>query len=639
MSATQGNPRRLAAILAADVAGYSRLMGEDEEGTAARLKAVRAGIVDPAIAANHGRIVNTAGDSVLAEFGSVVDAVRCALAIQSEIAQHNAPENPERRVEFRIGVHLGDVMVQPDGDLLGDGVNIAARLQAMVEPGGICLSEDAVHQVEGKVEAGFAFAGSRALKNIAQPVRVYTASPGLDRRAKPARLAAEPRAPRQRSPLRLAIIVGFVLAIVFAGRAVNWFSHSERGQPAARLAAVLSPPASREPPRFSIVILPFSNLSADPSQDYFADGITENLTTDLSRAHGMFVIARNTAFTYKGKNIDAKDIGKELGVRYVLEGSVQRDQDRVRVNAQLIDTSSGAHIWAERFDEDRGDLFKLEDEIVARLTNALGYELTKAETERSERSRNPDALDLTLRAQAVADQSQLGSDKAQVERARELFDRALKLDPENYFALVGAAWLDVDDVAYGHGSPGQIDRGESLLDRAIAAAPDQSEPYVAKAMLAVVARRTKDAADFAARAIELGPSNPNGYGALAWTQTYSGKDQEALANIDKAISLSPRDPTLGFWLYIRGNALVDLRRYDEAIAAELQAIDAHFSGWPAYLTLALAYGIKGDSDRSKAALAAARKINPTLSIKSLRDTTDLPAPYYEGLRKVGLPEG
>jgi adenylate cyclase len=634
MSGVQGTSRRLAAILAADVAGYSRLMGIDEEGTAARLKSVRADILDPTIAASHGRIVNTAGDSVLAEFGSVVDAVRCGLAIQNEMVQLNAPEPPDRRVEFRIGIHLGDVMVQADGDLLGDGVNIAARLQALVEPGRICLSEDAVHQVEGKVEANFAYAGSRTLKNIAQPVRVYTATPGT---ARPTRLAPEPRTRRSRSPWRLAIIFAFVLAIIFAGRFFNWFDQSTRAPVTTRLMA---PAASRDPPRFSIVILPFANLSGDQGQDYFADGITENLTTDLSRMRDMFVIARNTAFTYKGKSIDAKAIGSELNVRYVLEGSVQRDQNRVRVNAQLIDTSSGAHIWADRFDADRGDLFKLEDEIVARLANSLGNELSNAEVERavSQHTRNPDAFDLVLRAQAAVNQSQMGSDKDQNAKARALFAQALKLDPDNYDALIGSAWIDVNDVAYGHGQPGQSQRALALIDRAIALVPDQAQPHVARAMLAMVTRRTKEATDFATRAIQIGANNPNGYAALAWAQSVTGKDRDALANIDKAMALSPRDPTLGFWLYIKGSALLDLKRYDEAMATEQQAIEAHFTSWPAYLSLAVAYGLKGDKDKAGQALATARGMNPTLSIKTLRDTIDLPEPYYEGLRKAGLPE-
>jgi adenylate cyclase len=631
--------RRLAAILAADVAGYSRLVGADEEGTVSRLRSIRAAIVDPSIAANHGRIVNTAGDSVLAEFSSVVDAVRAALEIQSKVAQNNAPEPPDQRIEFRIGIHLGDVMVQADGDLLGDGVNIAARLGTLVGPGGICLSEDAVHQVEGKVEAHFTYAGSRALKNITQPVRVYTALVGIDRRAKSLGRDAAQGLRRQRSPLRLAIILGAVILFALATRASNWYFSKPDDAVATRpLERLLQ---RHEPPRFSIVILPFINLSGDTSQDYFADGITENLTTDLSQVRGMFVIARNTSFSYKGKDIDARTIGKELNVRYVLEGSVQRDGDRVRVNAQLIDAASGAHLWADRFDEARGDLFKLEDEIVARLANSLGHAIDVVESERAvnTRSRNPDAADLTLRALAADNQSHLGSDREKVAEARKLYDQALALDPNNYYALIGSAWLDVEDVAYGHAGPGQIAHGEALVASALAVAPDQAEPYVAKSMLALLSRQTDVAATEAARAIQLDPNNPNGYGALAWAQTLSGHDQEALANIDKAVTLSPRDPTLGFWLYLRGGALVNLKRYDEAAAAEEAAIDAHFTGWPAYLTLAVAYALKGDIAKAQAAIAVVRQADPRLSLAGLRAKFDWPGPYWDGLRKLGLPEG
>lgn len=626
-------------MLAADVAGYSRLISADEEGTVARFNAVRAEIVDPAIGANRGRIVNTAGDSVLAEFSSVVDAVRAALAIQGRMAQHSATEPSAQRIEFRIGIHLGDVTVQGDGDLLGDGVNIAARLQGIVEPGGIALSEDAVHQVEGKVEATFAFAGSRTLKNIAQPVRVYTVRPGIDSRARSTRLVSEPRVRKQRSLVRLPAIVATVVIIIFASRAANYFFGKQRDEAPPRPIAALM--GMHEPPHFSLVILPFANLSGDSSQDYFADGITENLTTDLSHIRGMFVIARNTAFTFKSKNIDAKNIGKELNVRYVLEGSVQREGERVRVNAQLIDSTTGAHIWADRFDEDRGDLFKLEDEIVARLTNSLGNAVVMAESERAVRSHshNPDAIDLTLRGDAATNQSRMGSDPTKVAEARALYERALKLDPNNYFALVGSAWLDVDDVAYGHASPGQAQHGDELLDHALTVAPNEAQPYVAKAMLAMVTRRNTEAAELAAHAIQLDPNNPNGYGALAWSQTLTGHDEEALANIDKAVSLSPRDPTLGFWLYLRGGALVDLGRYDEAVQVEQAAIDAHFSGWPAYLTLAVAFALKGDMAKAQGAIAVVRQTNPQLSLKSLHETIDLPGVYWNGLRKAGVPEG
>jgi adenylate cyclase len=648
MTEIQSDQRKLAAILAADVAGYSRLMGMDEEGTAHRLQAVLAEIVHPAVAANQGRVVKTTGDGMLVEFASVVNATRAALAVQQGMAAHNAPEAVDGRIEFRIGIHLGDVLVQPDGDLLGDGVNIAARLEGICEPGGICLSQDAVHQVQGKVDATFADAGPQNLKNIAHPVRVFTATAGTASRPKPARLSVqEPR--RRRSPLRLAIIFGGIALIVVAGRAASWLFQTDHSPPAPAASAPLpaaptsAPQPAREPPRFSVVVLPFSNLSGDPSQDYFADGITENLTTDLSRARGMFVIARNTSFTYKGKSVDAKAIGAELNVRYVLEGSVQRDQNRVRVNAQLIDAASGAHIWADRFDEARADLFKLQDEIVARLANGLGYELNKAETERSlnEQSRNPDSVDLVLRGAAILHQSAAGSDKEKVAQARTLFQEALKLDPNNLDALLHSAWTDFQDVAYGRADPAidQKQRCMDSLDRVLTIDPDFAQAYAAKAMLLMVTRRTGEAAALAEKAIALDPNDPTGYGALAWAQTLTGHDQEALANLDQAVSLSPRDPSLGFWLYLRGGALVDLKRYDEAVAAEQAAIGAQFTGWPAYLTLAVAYAIKGDQDQASAALAEVRKMNPNLSIRSLHESIDLPEGYWDGLRKAGLPEG
>ena len=312
--------RKLAAILAADVAGYSRLTGADEEGTMGRLRALRAELIDPAIQTHRGHIVKTMGDGFLVEFSSVVDAVRCFLEVQRGMPARNADFEPDKRIEFRVGVHVGDVMVQPDGDLLGDGVNIAARLESIAKPGGICLSEDAFHQMRDRLEEEFVDLGDKELKNIARPVRVYSV---------------------------------------------------ETGSGSLAPAAHASAPEKSGPPRLSIVVLPFANLGDDPEQEYFVDGVTECLTTDLSRITGSFVIARNTAFTYKGKPFDVKQIGRELNVHYVLEGSVQRGGSRMRVNVQLIDAETGNHLWAERFEKPVADLFAMQDEIVSRLAGAL----------------------------------------------------------------------------------------------------------------------------------------------------------------------------------------------------------------------------------------------------------------------------
>ena len=333
--------RKLAAILVADVVGYSRLAGADEERTLARLRGLRSGLIDPAIAAHRGRVVKRTGDGSIIEFRSVVDAVRCAMEVQTGMVERNAGVQPERRIEFRVGVHLGDVVEESDGDLMGDGVNIAARLESICEPGAICLSEDAYRQVKGRLDLAVSDLGPTQLKNIAEPIRVYSL---------------------------------------------------EVGKPAQAMPAIVPPPEKAAPPRLSMVVLPFANIGGDPEQEHFVDGVTESLTTDLSRIRGAVVIARNTAFTYRGKHVDLKQIGRELNVRYVLEGSVQRGGNRMRVNVQLIDAETGNHLWAERFDKPLADLFDMQDEIVARLAGALNAQLTAAEARRAEQAAHPDSI-------------------------------------------------------------------------------------------------------------------------------------------------------------------------------------------------------------------------------------------------------
>ena len=377
--------RKLAAILVADVVGYSRLAGADEERTLARLRALRSDLIDPAIAAHHGRIVKRTGDGAIIEFRSVVDAVRCAIEVQNGLIERNFGLPPERRIEFRVGIHLGDVVEESDGDLMGDGVNIAARLEGIAQPGEVCLSEDAYRQVREKLKYGFVNLGQKTLKNIARPIGVYALKPG-----------------------------------------------SESAAPAQSASASTTP----GPPHFSIVVLPFANMSGDPEQEYFVDGVTESLTTDLSRISGSFVIGRSTAFTYKGKHVDLKQIGRALNVRYVLEGSVQRVGSRMRVNVQLIDAETGTHLWAERFDKPLADLFDMQDEIVARLAGALNAELVAAEARRAEQAPNPDSMDLYFQGIAWLNK---GLTPDNVAQARSFFDRALAADPRNVDALIGSA--------------------------------------------------------------------------------------------------------------------------------------------------------------------------------------------------------
>ena len=335
--------RKLAAIVVADVVGYSRLAGADEDRILARLRTLRSDLIDPTIAVHHGRIVKRTGDGNIIEFRSVVDAVNCAIEVQRSMVDRNAEVAPDKRIEFRIGVHLGDVVEESDGDLMGDGINIAARLEGLANPGAICLSEDAYRQVKQRLDLKVTDLGATQLKNIAEPIHVYSL---------------------------------------------------EVGQPASMKPAP-SAPAAREfgPPRLSLVVLPFANIGGDPEQDYFVDGVTESLTTDLSRISGAFVIARNTAFTFKGKAVDVKQIGRDLNVRYVLEGSVQRGGNRMRVNVQLIDAETGSHLWGERFDKPVTDLFDMQDEIVSSLANRLGQELAAAEARRAEHEVNPDSMD------------------------------------------------------------------------------------------------------------------------------------------------------------------------------------------------------------------------------------------------------
>ena len=372
----------MAAIVAADVAGYSRLMGLDEVGTARTLREHRV-VIDALVAKHGGRIVKTTGDGVLLEFPSVVDAVECAVAVQAVMAQRNEGIPPDRRMLFRVGVNLGDILIEGD-DILGDGVNVAARLEGIAEPGGICISSSAYDQVRGKVAVEFADLGERPLKNIARPIRAYAV--GLSANA------------HQTAPL----------------------------------------PSSA--PRLSIVVLPLANIGGDPEQDYFVDGVTESLTIDLSRISGSFVIARNTAFSFKGKAIDVKQIGRELNVRYVLEGSVQRGGSRLRVNVQLIDAETGNHLWAERFDKPVADLFDMQDEIVSRLANTLNAELIAAEARRAERSPHPDAMDLYFQGWASLNR---GATPEYNTQARRFFERALLLDPCCVEALVGAALVNI----------------------------------------------------------------------------------------------------------------------------------------------------------------------------------------------------
>jgi adenylate cyclase len=634
--------RKIAAILVSDVVGYSRLAGADEDRTLARLRALRSDLIDPTISVHHGRIVKRTGDGSVIEFRSVVDAVRCAIEVQHAMVERNAGVALDKRIEFRIGIHLGDVVEESDGDLMGDGVNIAARLEGLCEPGAICLSEDAYRQVKGRLDLAVSDLGQTQLKNIAEPIRVYSLRVGAPAQAKLEK-PAEPETsvtPKRRSTLA-PLAVGIAALMVLIG-AVWWFLDANR-------PAAVASKTPTEAARISIVVLPFANLSNDPAQEYFADGVTENLTTELSRLHNSFVIARNTAFTFKGKNLDAKAIGKELGVRYVLEGSVQRDANRVRVNAQLIDAQSGAHVWADRFEDDVLDLFKLQDEVVARLARALQVELVNAEAQRSlhDHQGNPDAIDLTMRGLALLNQS---FTKANRLEARALFEQALTLDPANADALAGAAYVDSSDYVLGW-SDQSVDmyaRAMQRANQALVLNPDQATAHYTKARLIIFRAKPNEGASAneiiaeAEAALRADPSFAGAYWAKAEGEMFLGGYEQGMSNLEQAMRISPRDSNIGVWHMDMGRDLLALRRTDAAVQEGLKSVDSGFSSVVSYAALAAFYAAADKPQEAKAALVEAMKLNPKLSVAwldaHLSGFIDSPPGFREALIKAGLPE-
>jgi adenylate cyclase len=494
--ATASASRRLAAILAADVVGYSRLMGADEEGTHERLKAHLVELVDPKIREHHGRIVKTTGDGVLAEFASVVDAVRCAGEIQRAMAGRDLDLADERRLRFRIGINLGDVIAD-GGDIYGDGVNIAVRLEGLAAPGGICVSGTVRDHIGDRLPYAFEDMGEQNVKNIARPVRVYT--------LRPEGIAGVPTA-------------------------------------SASSTTSSSPPVAA--PRLSIVVLPFTNLSDDREQQYFADGITEDLTTDLSRLANMFVISRNTAFTYRNKPIDTKQIGRELCARYVLEGSVRRSGNRVRVNAQLIDAATDAHLWAERFDSDTVDLFALQNEITSRIAVTLDLELIGAEAARP--TEHPDALDYILRGRAAGLKPNSRNVSAE---AIGLYERALALDPRSAEAqslLAGAlAGRVLDHMSDSAGA--DMARAEALVGQALAASPRSAIVHFAKGEILRAQRRFEEAIPEYETVIAFNRNWASAYAHIGQCKLYTGSIEETIPILEQVIRLSPRDPFIGSW--------------------------------------------------------------------------------------------
>jgi adenylate cyclase len=645
-----GEIRKLAAILVSDVVGYSRLAGADEDRILARLRAVRSDLIDPIISVHHGRIVKRTGDGSIIEFRSVVDAVRCAIEVQNGMVERNVGLPPERRIEFRIGIHLGDVVEESDGDLMGDGVNIASRLEGIAKPGAICLSEQAYWQVKGRLEMAVSDLGATQLKNIAEPVHVYSLEVGQPARAKPAVTVAAPKAgsaapvPQARAWLSKWPAFAAVLALVLL--AVGAFAWRGGYAPRFMAASVDDKPANAS--RLSIVVLPFENLSGDKEQDYFADGITDDLTTDLSHLFD-FVIARGTAFTYKGKPVDAKQIGRELGVRYVLEGSVRRLEDKVTLNAQLISTETGAHVWADRFDGERSRLGQLQMEFVARLANSLGVELVKAEALRAARERpnNPDAVDLEMRGLAAYQSWGLDS----VKEALGYFERALQLDPGHTGAKIGLAQALIDRFMWLGGGDEAVDipRAESLVASALSAEPNNASAHYTKANLFTAKKQFNDQFAEIDAAIENNQNFAQAYATRGDMLTWAGRAAESIAEDETALRLSPRDPGRNLWQFGICHAFTHLAQWEKALEWCQKSIATDAGTWFPYVDIAAANAWLGRDAEAKAAIAGLLKVYPGFTVQSYADiaarVTYNPTfaqqiqRIIEGLRKAGLPEG
>ncbi|PAP92094.1 adenylate/guanylate cyclase domain-containing protein [Mesorhizobium wenxiniae] len=618
--------RRLTAILAADVVGYSRLMGEDEVGTLEGLKSCRRELIDPEITKHHGRMIKLMGDGALVEFASVVDAVQCAAVIQRRMADRNKGTAEARQIRFRIGVNLGDIIVEGE-DIYGDGVNIAARLQAIAEPGGICISGTAFDHAAHKVDVGFAGLGEQRLKNIADPIRVYRVllDPGQS-----GKIVAAPHRPGS-----WIMILAGIAAVLLIGLVVGIFAWQR-------------PSALQRP---SVAVLPFANLSGDPSQDYFADGITEDLITDLAKLSGLDVIARNSVFAYKGKPLVLADVGRDLGVRFVVDGSVRRTGDQIRLNAQLIDIATGDNLWADRFDRGIAEVFAVQDEMGREIAKALGVQASAAESERMARppTANLEAYDTYLRAEREA---RTGRGDG-LREALALYEKAQKLDPAFAEAFAADARLSVylwrtasDDIIQ---SALARKRAYEKASRALELDSEFSSPYAVLGIMQVMDRRYEDAITSAERAVALGSGDAATQIAVGYIQLFAGNHNEAALAVETALKLDPNlapidREVVGVVFLLLG----DTRKAVETL--ERARNDAPEAG-SLRILLAAAYARAGRSEDAKAAIAdGLRLVARTESLARLRsleafrnhyahlrNAEDL-APIIDALRQAGLPE-
>ena len=651
--------RRLAAILVADIVGYSRLMGLDEGGTIRRLKALRRDLIDPAITMAHGRIVKTMGDGLLVEFPSPLRAVSCAVRIQRALADWEPALSEDRRFKLRFGINVGDVVAQTDGDLFGDGVNVAARLEPLGEPGGLCVSRSVHDQVRDKLPYRFEDKGKLELKNITRPIGVFALSANAvqslalpidedDDEEVPEPSQEGKRATsqntRRRSFIGLGLSVGAVLLAV--GSYGWWVTQAKAPSPENTLAVQngLSP---KPLPPLSLVVLPFSNLSNDPEQDFFADGITEDLTTDLSHLAGSFVIARNTAFTYKGKSVDVKQIGRELGVRYALEGSVRRTGDHVILNAQLISTDTGAHVWADRFEGERSRLGELQVEFVARLARSLDVQLTEAEGLRVIRERpiNPTAADLAMIGFSIYNKPRT---KQSMSEARRIFERALSIDPNLLQAHLGLArtLAAIAVTRWSENLSADILIAENSISLVLAVDPNNAVGRLVKGDV-LRAKRELDGAELEYQAaIESDKNLAVAYATAGLTKILSGKANDARPLVSTALRLSPRDPLKNIWMYWMCHSYTHQADWAKAVAwCERSVSEVPY--WQAYIDLAAANAWLGRPDKARESMEMVLKLMPGYTVQKWASADWSRNPTFlieyqrivEGLRMAGLPEG
>ena len=590
--------RRLAAILSADVVGYSRLMGEDEEGTLASLKAHRDALIDRKIAEYRGRIVKTTGDGILAEFASVVEAVRCAVEMQQGMTVRNAAVPEDRRIRFRIGINLGDIIIEGD-DIYGDGVNVASRLEGLAPPGGICISRAARDQVRDKLSFGFTDMGEQRVKNIARPVRAFRIE-----------AAAEAPSPGGGPGPRRWLAAGAGLAVLLAlAAAATWMLIPRPPAPGLEPAS-MARMAFPLPDKPSIAVLAFDNLSPDPDQDYFSDGITEDIITALSRFPEIFVIARNSTFTYKGKPVKVQQVAEELGVRYVLEGSVRKAGDRVRITTQLIDATTGHHLWAERFDRALEDVFAVQDEVTQKIVAALAVEISSAEMKRAMRkdTKNLEAYDYVLRGQRL----RRNFNKETNAQARALFEKAIALDPDYARAYAYLAWTHLNDwqLGWNESRPQSLERAFELARKAAGLNDSDPVAHMALGEVYLWRKQHQEAIAHSERAVALNPNNADGYADLADKLAWSGKPEDAIRNIEKAMRLNPKHGFMYNW-YL-GHAHFMAQRYDEAIAALRKVVARDPTFWPAHVYLAASLSRLDRIEEAVAQASEALKLNPAL---------------------------